>query len=366
MPTFCIGSEALQNTIRLKNLLVESEDRLLAYLHHESAVHQFVRPIGELLKDGRMWADVSEGMALFRSAKTWQFWRLPTAFESIAFVGEHFYIKPLLPLATYDGRYYLLAVSQNGVRLFEGTWQGLAEIHLPKFPKDLTEALNLHPSERSLQVRTASRAYHGKEGAVFHGQGAATAHPKDDLLAYFRTIDRALHHFLKDKRVPLLFAGVGYLFPIYSQANSYLHLLDQAIAGNPDYTNPLELHRRAAEILAPYWHRDEAKDRNRIQQASGTDRVSDDLKEILPAASQGRVEALFVASDVEPWGHFEPITGRFELAVSRAPGAEPLLNSAACATLQAGGRVHVGKSADLPEGRLASALLRYRVAATLV
>jgi hypothetical protein len=365
MPTFRIGSEALQNTIRLKNLLAESEDLLMGYLHDKSAVQQFVRPIVDLLQDGRLWADVSEGLALFRSTKTWHFWRLPSAFESIAFVGEHFYIKPLLPLATRDGRYYLLAVSQNGVRLFEGNPQGLVEIHLAKLPENLVDALNLHPPEGLFQVRTASTAHHGKEGAVFHGQGAATAHPKGDILAYFRMIDGALHHFLKDKRVPLLFAGVGYLFPIYKQANSYPCLLEEVITGNPDYNNPLELHCRAAEILAAYWHKEEAKDRNRFQQASGTGRHSSDLKEILPAAYEGRVEALFVASDVEPWGHFDPATGHFELAASQAPSAEALLNSAACATLRAGGRVHAVKSADLPEGRLASALLRYGVAATL-
>ena len=287
---------------------------------------------------------------------------LPLAFESIAYVGEQFYIKPLLQLAEHDGHYYLLAVSQNGVRLFEGTRQELAEIHLAKLPKNLIEALHLHPPEGSLQVRTASTAYHGKEGAVFHGQGAATAHPKDDILAYFRTIDGALHNFLKDKRVPMLFAGVGYLFPIYNQANSYPHLVKEAITGNPDYTNPADLHRRAAETIAPHWRQEETTDRNRFEQASGTDRISGDLKEILPAAYQGRVEALFVASDVEPWGHFDPGTEHFELTAPQAPGAEPLLNSAACATLRAGGRVHSVKSADLPQGRLASALFRYSIA----
>ena len=365
MPTFRIGSEALQNTIRLKNLLVESEDRLLAYLKHKSAVQQFVRPMGDLLQDGRLWADVSDGMALFRSTKTWQFWRLPSAFESIAFVGEHFYIKPLQPLAAHDGRYYLLAVSQNGVRLFEGTRQGLAEIHLAKLPKNLIEALNLHPPEGSLQVRTASTAYHGKEGAVFHGQGAATAHPKDDLLSYFRMIDGALHDFLRDKRVPLLFAGVGYLFPIYNQANSYPQLLKEAVTGNPDYANPAELHRRAVEVLEPYWHGEQAKYRNRLQQASGTDRVSSDLKEILPAAFDGRIEALFVAADVEPWGHFDRASGHVELTARHEPGSEELLDLAAHATICAAGRVYAVPSAELPEGRLASALFRYTVACAL-
>jgi hypothetical protein len=362
MTTFRIGSEALQNTIRLKNLLVEAEERLLPRLKHHSAVQQFLRPIGELLQDGRLWADVDAGLALFRSMERLQYWRLPEAFESVAFVGDCFYVKPLLPLVAPAGQYCLLAVSQNGVRLFEGNQRGLAEIQVANLPKSLVDALHLHPPEGLFEVRTAMTAIHGKEGAVFHGQGAATAHHKDDILAYFRIIDRALHDFLNDRRVPLVFVGVGYLFPIYKQANSYPYLLEQSIPGNPDYTNPLALHGRAIEILTPHWHRDENKDWKWFHQATGTDRVSSDLKEILPAAYQGRVDALFVAADVEPWGHFDPATGHFELTASQATGSESLLNSAACATLRAGGRVHAVKSANLPQGRLASALLRYSVA----
>ena len=361
MPTLRIGSDALQNVIRLKNLLVEAEERLVAQRRRADA-RDFIRPIGKLLEDETLWNDLSSGLALFRCEETLRYWRLPLAFETFVWVGDRFYIKPLLPLATHDDRFYLLAVSQNEVRLFEGSRHDLAEIHPAKLPNSLVEALHFHQPEGMLQVRTVSTAMHGKEGAVFHGQGAATEHSKDDIFAYFRIVDRALHAFLKDKQVPLLFAGVGYLFPIYGRANTYPHLLEEPIPGNVSHSNTVELHRQASKILMPFWHRDDAEDIERFRRAAGTDRVSGDLKEILPAAHDGRIDTLFVASDVESWGRFDRATGHFELTALLEPGGEALLDLAASETLKRGGRVHAMRSTELPEGKLASALFRYSVA----
>jgi hypothetical protein len=363
MPTLRIGSDALQNMIRLKNLLIEAVDRLGAQSQHRAAAKKLMQPpLGKVLEDQTLWNDVSSGMALFRSADTLRFWRLPVAFPMFVWVGDRFYLKPLLPLATHDDRFYLLAVSQKDVRLFEGSRYDLVELHLAGVPASLQEALHYHQPEGMFQVRSVSPSVHGKEGAIFHGQGAATEHPKDDLLAYFRLIDKALHGFLKHKQAPLLFAGVEYLFPIYCRANRYPNLLERPLAGNMTCMKPGELHRQAAEFLMSYWHRDQTQDLRRFQQAAGTDHVSSELKEILPAAFEGRIEALFVASDVEPWGHFDPASGRVELTSREEPGSDELLDLAASATLKRGGRVHAVKSAKLPEGRLASALLRHSVA----
>ena len=363
MQTDRIGSDALQNAIRLKNLLAEAEERLISLGQRPVAAKGFLRPIGELLDNRAIWSNVSSGLAVFRSAEALHAWRLPAAFEPYAWVGDRFFIKPLLPLATHDDRFYLLAVSQNGVRLFEGSRYELGEIHVSNLPKGLVEALHFHPPEGLLQVRTVSTAVHGKEGAVFHGQGAATEHRKDDILAYFRIIDQAFHAFLKNEQSHLLFAGVEYLFPIYCRANTYPGLVEKPITGNVSHLHSVELHRKASEILTPIWHRVETKDRERFRRAAGRDHVSGDLKEILRAAREERIEALFVASDVEPWGHFDPATGHVELAAPREPGSEELLDLATSATLKGGGRVYSVKSADLPEGRLASALFRYSAVA---
>ena len=177
MPTLRIGSDALQNVVRLKNLLVEAEENLAAH-RRRVEVRDFMCPIGKLLQDGTLWNDLSSGLALFRCEETLRYWRLPLAFETFVWVGDRFYIKPLLPLATHNDRFYLVAVSQSEVRLFKGSRHDLREIHPAKLPNSLVEALHLHQPEGMFQVRTVSTAVHGKEGAVFHGQDARRSIPR--------------------------------------------------------------------------------------------------------------------------------------------------------------------------------------------
>ncbi len=358
MPTPHAGLDSFQNSTRLKSLLAEAEKRLSERLG-TAAVDAFLQPVRELVDDDSFWQTMSDGLVLFRSSQALRTWRLPRTFGNYVSVGERFYFKPLLPLIGSDGPYYLLAVSQNEVRLLTGSRWHLSESHLDSLPASLVEALNYHRPEGLCEVRTGNRSLPGKEGGVFHGQGASTQHAKEDQLAYFRVIDRALHDFLRPGNAPLVFAGVGYLFPIYCHANTYPHLWKEPLAGNPQGVHAAELHRRATELLEPYWSRESNLDLERFRQALGSDRASSDLEEILRAAQEGRMEVLLLTLDASRWGRFDETSGHVEFTAAQRPGSEELLDLAAFATLSHGGRVQIVKPADLGDGRPASALLRY-------
>ena len=67
----------------------------------------------------------------------------------------------------------------------------------------------------------------------FPDTGGVTDDTKENLLKYFRLIDRGLHDLFEDERAPLVLAGVEYLFPIYREANTYPRLIEEGIPGNP-------------------------------------------------------------------------------------------------------------------------------------
>ena len=71
-------------------------------------------------------------------------------------IAEQFDLKPLLPLFTAGGRYYQLAISQNQVRLFEGTRFGINETDLRDAPRSLEEALKYDVRESQLQAHTGT------------------------------------------------------------------------------------------------------------------------------------------------------------------------------------------------------------------
>ena len=58
-------------------------------------------------------------------------------------VTDNFHIKPLLPLFTGDGHFYILALSQNEVRLLSGTRYSVSEVEIGQVGGSLAEAIHL-------------------------------------------------------------------------------------------------------------------------------------------------------------------------------------------------------------------------------
>lgn len=371
-PTHPFGQDGQAGRIRLKNLATQAEDILRQRGLRAPAARDFLAPIRGLLDAEDFWNRQSQGVALFLDGEGLRTWRLPLPFPTLVQVGRRFHTKPLLPVVEDHDRYYVLAVSENEVGLYRGTRFGLTKLDTKALPENLVEALNFQQPEGAFQVRSVhvggvrsvGRGKRAKEAAVFHGQGAAD-HAKEDLVAYFRAIDRGLHDLLRVEQAPLVFAGVDYLFPLYRQVNTYPHLWFEAIHGNPAAWNTVELHARAHPVIEPYLHQVRAGDARRIQEHRGSERVSADLEQILPAAHEGRVEAIFVASDVDVWGSYDATSRRLALATQRPVGSEDLLDVAASAALSRGGRAYAVAARELPAGIVASALFRYAAARPL-
>lgn len=125
MPTFRAGrADVQQNPVRLKNLLREAQERLEKIGLRRAEAHAYLGPAQSLLDDGTFWLDMSDGLVVFLSKDYFRYYRLPTEFTELVVVANRFHIKPLLPMLATDGRFYVLAISQNTVRLLQCTRWG--------------------------------------------------------------------------------------------------------------------------------------------------------------------------------------------------------------------------------------------------
>src|SRR5262249_22993669 len=149
---------------------------------------------------------------------------------------------------------------------------------------------------------------------------------KENLLLYFYQIDRGLQTFFHTQQAPLVFAGVNYLFPIYRQANTYPHLIEHPITGNPDELSTEELHQKGWAVVQPCFLRKERTALAEYQELAGTGLAASDIKEIIVAAHQGRVAQLFVATNRHEWGGFDPANNLVYTHPAATPGDEELLN----------------------------------------
>jgi hypothetical protein len=274
-------------------------------------------------------------------------------------VTNRFHIKPLLTLFSGNGRFYLLALSQNEIRLLQGTRFSIGEVELEGVPKSIDQALKYDDPEKQLQFHTRTPGGTGERAAMFHGHGVGTDDAKRNILRYFRQIDKGLHDLLKEEQAPLVLAGVEYIFPIYRQANTYPYLVDEGVTGSPDELSAKELHSRTWSVVEPLFLKAQDEAAARYKQLTGTGLASNDLKAIVPSAYHGRVESLFVPVGIQQWGTFDSDANMVYLHQDAEPDDEDLLDLAAIQTLLHGGTVYAVKPEEVPDGAVLAAVFRY-------
>lgn len=93
---------------------------------------------------------------------------LPT----LAVATDRFHLKPLLQLLSGDGQFYILALSQNQVRLFQGNRYHVSGVELTDLPTSMAEALQLDNPQQNLQFHTGTSQGGGGDRATFHSKAS--------------------------------------------------------------------------------------------------------------------------------------------------------------------------------------------------
>lgn len=365
LPTVKLGAETQQNPIRFKNVMKSAEAKLQEYdpEQRHTDVLDFLQPAHELDQED-FWQHQDEGLAVFIADNFLRYYRLPLTVEELVIVNDSLHLKPLMPLLTGDGRFYILALSQQQLRLFEGTHYSITEVQVENLPKNLDEALQYDETAREGQFRIGTSQGNtgtGPSGAgSFHGQGSPDRDDhKRDILQYFHQVNGVLHEFFRDQKVPLVLVGVDYLLPIYREANTYPHLLKEGITESPKVLKPEELHAQTWAIVEPYYAQAQQVAVDHYQELANTEKATTILNDVIPAAYYGRVEQLFVAVGEQKWGKFDTETNELHLHSNAEPGDEDLLNAAALQTLLNGGIVYAVEPEKVPDHALLAAVFRY-------
>lgn len=361
LPTHRAGREVQQDPVRLRNLLGRAAAQLAERGLRPQEAEQLLEPAKRLLPEAPFWGHQSDGLALFFADGFFRHYRLPLPFPELAVAAERFHLKPLLPLLTGDGTYLVLALSQNEVRLFQGGRSGLEEIDLSgtEVPPNIGEALKYDDPEKQLQFHTGTTGAGGDRAAMFHGQGAGAGDAKGDIRRFFLRIDRGLQGPLRDRRAPLVLAGVDYLHAIYREVNTYRHLAEKGVTGSPREMSEEELHRASWGLVEPLFLREQEEAQELYRRLARTERASHDVRTVVPAAYYGKVEYLFVPVGKHQWGHFDPASNRLQLQETAEPFSEDLLDAAAVETYLHGGTVYAMPPERMPGKAPIAAVFRY-------
>jgi hypothetical protein len=362
MPTLRAG-DTQQNPIRFKNLLRTAEERLSGWGLRNGGMEGLLDPARRLMDDREFWEHPEDGLALFRSPEMFKTYRVPLALRELSVVEDRFHLKPLFPLLSGDGHFYILGLSLKSIRLIQASRYSARELDLGDIPHSFEEAMG-HLTRRYSQFQAGTSSKTVSRSPIFHGHGTGEDDLKAEILKYFQIVDDGLAHLEIDidRNAPFVLAGVEYLLPRYREASKLPHILEEGLTGNPDALSAEELRDKAWEIAEPYFLADRKKAVERFGDLQGTGLTGTELPEILPAALDGRVDTLFTARGVRVWGSYDPgtRTATFqEDQESQRNGNEDLLDRAAVETFLHGGTVFAVEQQDVPEGYAVAAIFRW-------
>ena len=357
LPTQKNQQDNREDWVRLKNRLSDAEEQLRdRKVGHRD---QFLKPAYELLDDAFFWNYLSHGLALFIAPGFFRCYRVPITVPEITQVSEKFHIKPLAPLIAEDSQFLILALSQKNVRLISCTRYHAGEIALRDVPTSMAEALALEEKEQSLQYHFGSSGS-GKQ-AIYHGQGVVDDDHKEKILQFFHQVDRGLEREIPKEGPPMILAGVDFLLPLYQSTNSYPHVVEDKILGNPDEKSTDDLHQEALPIIEHHIEhtREQAIDAYRRLSQTEPARVADDLDEILQSAHQGRNQTIFAAQGDTQWGYYD--FDHDQLITEPQPNGHnyDLVDLAVTQTMRTQGRAFVIPKSEMPSGSPVAAIYRY-------
>ncbi len=266
-----------QDSLTLKNLIKEAEERIFAGQSKRDAVN-LVQRLHELETKIDHHHNL-ESLILFVNESIAEYTRLPISVENRVVLDHTFATRDLVRALHTESSYYILVLSQQKTRLIEAfNDKVVSEIGDP-FPIENT------------QFDSVTRAE------------LANGNRKNNLIAeYFNGIDKAVNTIRRDHPLPVLICT--------EQGNyhEYLKIVDQKESFFDTYLNKNRVEEKAHHIVSDAW--EIVKDYTRAQhitrkkelvKAVSSGKFLSDVNDIWRAILEGRVQTLFIEQ-----GLFQP------------------------------------------------------------
>lgn len=346
LPTTPVSVEVEPSRIELGNLADLAAQQLHDGGIDKRAIAAVVLQLDDLLDDPALWAMLANSLAVFVTPERIRTFRLPSRIGSLVEVSDRFHLKPLLRSVTFPNAAFLLALSQGSARLLEispdlPTW----EVKVEGMPRDAASAVG----KSSLADRATQGRLQGSEGQ------------KVRMAQYARLVDGAIRPLLAGMDLPLILAAPAPLDAIFRSVNTYPHLVEEGIRGNPDATADAELAEAARPILDRLYAADLAAVRSRFDALVSRGRAAADIVDVARAATFGAVDTVLVDIDRVVPGSVDETSGKVTFEERDNAVNYGVVDEIARRTFLAGGRVMAVRREDIPGESAVAALLRYPV-----
>lgn len=302
--------------------------------------------LDDLADDDSFWRLQANSLAVLATPDHVRTFRLANSLQPMVAVSDRFHLNPLLRAISFPNAAFVLALSENDVRLIE-VFADLppALVRVPDLPKSAADALGLS----TLNDRSPKRRVTGSEGQ------------KVRLSQFARLVDAAIRPVLAGRDLPLILAATEPLASIFHTVNSYPHLLDRTIDNTNDRSTETEIAAAARPILDESYREEIAGIASLYEQRAGDARATTDISDAARAATFGAIEVLMVDIDAVRAGTVDERTGAVSFATEESASTYGVVDEIMGRALASGARVLGARAADIPHGGALAAILRYPV-----
>jgi len=365
IPTQRGGKEVLEgkNQRHLKSQWKEIKNKLEKDGVSKEKIENMSTPVNKLIENGDFWRHQSDGLAVFVAENVFEYYTLPVNFEAHHYIGKEFYLKPLVPMFSGKGKFFILEIQPDHVAFFEATNHSITPIEVDDLTPDRLEdrvGYDYEEKHRKHKTQNNSIGANPSGTSTQHGYAPATRDRKDEFLRFFRAVDQGLDKIIHNETAPLIVACEDYLFPIYQEANTYNNLYGECVPGNPnDNQHILELHAKALDQIRPHFEKEREEKLDAFKEEVPEKKLTS-ITDILPSIYEGKVDTLFLENREDIFGTFNEESMKVKVEDEQSENNTSLMNLAAKKVIEQGGSVYLIESAFMPEKESKmSALLRY-------
>lgn len=347
------GRESTQNPIRFKNLISTAMERVKG---KSESLFNRLKQLATLEHDFTFWQHQSAGFALFVSDGFERGYKLSFTPDEAVYVGEHFLLRPLAGACCAGGRTRTLALSWESARLFECDGHEAHELASGSFPTTMDALVTARDAEEQLQFSSqgAQSQGQGRQGGtvMYHGHGEGEDKIEADRQQYLSRVGKLVEDVMRGSEQPLILLATKEVAGHFGSSNN-LAIAD-VIHVSPDGVDDEAIKSRIVEASRPLVKKSASEFSERLNTALASGSADTDIKDIVLAAADGRVETLLLG-DREPLrGSYDPSSRTVDVDGS---AETDLVNVAVRESLRAGGNVfqHAPGEASQP----VAAIYRY-------
>lgn len=338
-----------KDQIKFKNFAKEAKKRF-EKKYPDKNWNTYQEKIDAILADQSFWRSGQTSVAIFLSEEQTVVHRMNIPIDDQYYVGDMPYLLGVIKNGQFNYTYYLLALNRDSLKLYFVDNQQVTPVELPEgAPVDVPTALGEELTGGSLNYRTlGSLSGSNKEGVAYHGVSAKDEEVAIDWKNYYQAVDIFLREdFDNPENYPLYLFALPEnqtMFKKYTKVPFFSS--EVAISASPASLSTQDIAAQIGEVA-----KQRAEKEIAAYQKLMDKKFMDQLVDIVPAAKEGRISHLFIATSNLVDGFGEDPDTEYD--------RRQVLNTMADYVVKNGGEVFILDQADAPDEKSLVAILRY-------